>query len=88
MNTIPQPEHLGAPPSKLLTGDLLRRLFEESPVPASDMRTAEEVASWWKHYAGRVRNALNGAIVAADDSQLHCTEPHPGLGSVPAPSCC
>lgn len=45
-----------------LTGDLLRRLFSESTVPLSTMQTEAEVASWWKHYAGRVRNAMSDGI--------------------------
>lgn len=55
-------------PPPLLTGALLRRLFSESTVPPSDMQTEAEVASWWKHYAGRVRNALTGGIDAAPEA--------------------
>jgi hypothetical protein len=58
-------EHPTGQPQKLLTGDLLRRLFNESAVPASDMRTEAEVVSWWQLYAGRVRKALKGGIPAA-----------------------
>jgi hypothetical protein len=83
-------EHPAAQPQKLLTGDLLRRLFNESAVPVSDMQTEAEVVSWWKLYAGRVRNALKGSTHPAateglpefhtDPLQLVADSPEAGRG--------
>lgn len=53
----PQPHELPT----FLTGDLLRRLFNELEVPFSELQTEAEVSAWWKLYAGRVRNALSSA---------------------------
>lgn len=51
-----------------ITGDLLRRL-SENLVPISEMRTEEEISSWWKHYAGHVRNALKDVNVEVDSAK-------------------
>ena len=57
-------------PPNLLTGALLLQLFNEAEVPLSDMPSEADVSSWWKHYAGRVRNALHRDMNEAPESTL------------------
>jgi hypothetical protein len=47
-----------------ITGALLRRLFNELE-PLAEFETDAEISAWWKHYAGKVRNALRASADAA-----------------------
>jgi hypothetical protein len=64
----PQPP-AASPPERMITGALLRRLFDA--LPRDELVSEQDRAAWWKHYAASVRLALGDSVGA--DGKRHGT---------------